>query len=78
MTVTSGESPPVAQKRDTAMLWIVGIGGTVLLLLLATLALDVLLLLVICGIAFVLERTAGDWLADVSVPLEAKSFSSAV
>ena len=64
----------VAQKRETATLWIFGIGGTVLLLLLATLALDVLLLLVICGIAFLLERTAGDWLADAIGPVGSKVF----
>jgi len=72
MAVTPDERTQVAQKRDQATLWIVGIGGTVLLLLLATLALDVLLLLVLCGIAFLLERTAGDWLADAVGPVGSK------
>ncbi len=74
MTMPSPTQPSVAQTRKTATLWIAGIGGTALLLLLATQALDVLLLLVICGIAFLLERTAGDWLADLLGPLGSKVF----
>jgi hypothetical protein len=71
MTVISGE-PPVTEKRDTTILWIAGVSGTIVLLLLATQAFDVLLLLILCGIAFLLERTAGDWLADVLGPVGSK------
>lgn len=54
------------------MLWIAGIAAAVLIALLARLAFDVLVLLVVSAAVLVLERTVGDWLADALGPFLSK------
>jgi hypothetical protein len=60
------------QPENTRLLLIVGGIALILVLLLARSALDILVLLVLGGIVFGLERTVGDWLVDALGPFLSK------
>jgi hypothetical protein len=75
--VERGSPTKPAQRRLLASesrlaFGIIGVGVLGLLVLLALSAFDVLALLVVAGVLFGLERTAGDWLADALGPFLSK------